>query len=212
MILNLFSDIFRSSLDKIKSQDITAQAILDSIHPSSPLDWICLIILFDQIPRNIYRGAESAWVFTTFDPIAQHIAEAALSAGVHQHPHVKYRIGQRLWITMPFMHSESLKEHEEAVRLIQDMVEDTKTVEEIGPQPSNGSIPSDKELLECMHILAANKDAAIRLCEYQYHFELRHKVIIDKFGRYPHRNGPLGRAMTKDEQDFLDNGGDTFAG
>lgn len=113
---------------------------------------------------------------------------------------------------MPFMHSESSDEHEKAVRLIEDMVEDIKAVVDNQPQLSNDSNRGDEELLKCMGIIAANKEAAIRLCDSQFQFELKHKVIIDKFGRYPHRNDPLGRATTKAEQDFLDNGGDTFGG
>lgn len=34
-------------------------------------------------------------------------------------------------------------------------------------------------------------------------FELKHKAIIDKFGRYPHRNDILGRESTKAEIEFL---------
>lgn len=34
-------------------------------------------------------------------------------------------------------------------------------------------------------------------------FELLHKEIIDRFGRYPHRNAILGRPSTKDELEFL---------
>ena len=37
-----------------------------------------------------------------------------------------------------------------------------------------------------------------------------HRDIIARFGRFPHRNGALGRASTADEQEFLDEGG--FAG
>ncbi len=43
-----------------------------------------------------------------------------------------------------------------------------------------------------------------------YDFELRHKAIIDRFGRYPHRNGILGRASTADEREFLDQPGSHF--
>lgn len=39
--------------------------------------------------------------------------------------------------------------------------------------------------------------------EYNYDFELRHKEIIDKFGRYPHRNEILGRKSTPEEIEFL---------
>jgi uncharacterized protein (DUF924 family) len=37
-----------------------------------------------------------------------------------------------------------------------------------------------------------------------------HCEIIERFGRFPHRNVQLGRATTQEEQQFLDNGG--FAG
>ena len=35
-------------------------------------------------------------------------------------------------------------------------------------------------------------------------FEYRHKAIIDRFGRYPHRNKILGRMSTEDEKVFLE--------
>ena len=39
--------------------------------------------------------------------------------------------------------------------------------------------------------------------EYQFEFELKHKTIIDRFGRYPHRNEILGRTSTPEEIEFL---------
>lgn len=41
-------------------------------------------------------------------------------------------------------------------------------------------------------------------------FELRHKAIIDRFGRYPHRNQILGRASTAEELAFLEQPGSSF--
>lgn len=35
----------------------------------------------------------------------------------------------------------------------------------------------------------------------------RHRDIIRRFGRFPHRNPILGRTMTKEEQQYLDEGG-----
>jgi uncharacterized protein (DUF924 family) len=35
----------------------------------------------------------------------------------------------------------------------------------------------------------------------------RHRDIVRRFGRFPHRNPILGRAMTEEEQKFLDEGG-----
>lgn len=42
-----------------------------------------------------------------------------------------------------------------------------------------------------------------------YEFELKHKVIIDQFGRYPHRNDILGRVSTADECRFLEENKDS---
>lgn len=39
--------------------------------------------------------------------------------------------------------------------------------------------------------------------EYNLDFERKHKVIIDRFGRYPHRNLVLGRESTEEEIAFL---------
>ena len=41
-------------------------------------------------------------------------------------------------------------------------------------------------------------------------FELRHKDIIDRFGRYPHRNALLGRTSTAEELAFLSEPGSGF--
>jgi uncharacterized protein (DUF924 family) len=43
-----------------------------------------------------------------------------------------------------------------------------------------------------------------------YEFELRHKAIIDRFGRYPHRNQILGRTSTSEEIKFLQQPGSSF--
>ncbi len=39
--------------------------------------------------------------------------------------------------------------------------------------------------------------------ENNYQFELKHKVIIERFGRYPHRNQILGRESSPEEIAFL---------
>ncbi len=44
----------------------------------------------------------------------------------------------------------------------------------------------------------------------QVKFELKHKAIIDRFGRYPHRNQILGRESTEKEIEFLKQPGSSF--
>lgn len=46
--------------------------------------------------------------------------------------------------------------------------------------------------------------------ESNYQFELKHKAIIDRFGRYPHRNAILGRESTAEEEAFLRQPGSRF--
>lgn len=43
-----------------------------------------------------------------------------------------------------------------------------------------------------------------------YEYELRHKAIVDRFGRYPHRNAILGRPSTEEEIEFLKQPGSRF--
>ena len=43
-----------------------------------------------------------------------------------------------------------------------------------------------------------------------YNYELAHKKIIDRFGRYPHRNEILGRESSEEELLFLQQPGSSF--
>lgn len=45
----------------------------------------------------------------------------------------------------------------------------------------------------------------LSLMDWQsFRYELKHKKIIDRFGRYPHRNAVLGRESTEEEKKFLE--------
>lgn len=46
--------------------------------------------------------------------------------------------------------------------------------------------------------------------EEQLDYERRHRVIIERFGRYPHRNAILGRESTPEEIEFLRQPGSSF--
>lgn len=62
----------------------------------------------------------------------------------------------------------------------------------------------------------ADHEEAVRLyashpeLNYNLDFELKHKAIIDRFGRYPHRNAVLGRTSTPEEMEFLQQPGSSF--
>jgi len=46
--------------------------------------------------------------------------------------------------------------------------------------------------------------------EANLEYELKHKSIIARFGRYPHRNSILGRTSTTEEKEFLQQPGSSF--
>lgn len=71
---------------------------------------LALLILLDQIPRNIFRG--SAHAFAT-DGKARQIARAAIAAG---HDQALDAI-LRPFVYLPFEHSEDMGDQDEAVRL-----------------------------------------------------------------------------------------------
>ena len=120
-----------------------------------PAGRLAEIIVLDQFSRNLYRGDQRA--FAT-DGIALALAQEAVSIGVDRH----FDIDHKLFLYLPYMHSESSAIHEIAVELF--------------------SQPSMESHLE---------------------YEHRHKAIIDRFGRYPHRNEALGRQSTPEEIEFM---------
>ena len=51
-----------------------------------------------------------------------------------------------------------------------------------------------------------NEFTSERICEYA----IKHRDIIQKFGRFPHRNQILGRISTEEEIEFLKQPGSSF--
>ena len=118
------------------------------------------IIVLDQFSRNIHRSTAAAFVC---DPMALVLAQEAVARGADR----ELPAGRRVFMYMPYMHSESLVIHEQAMRLF--------------GQPG---------------------------LEDSFRFEIGHRRVLERFGRYPQRNRALGRASTPEEQAFLARGGD----
>jgi uncharacterized protein (DUF924 family) len=58
--------------------------------------------------------------------------------------------------------------------------------------------------LRCFSELHASAPADLRAeTEGLLRYALSHKAVVDRFGRYPHRNAPLGRESTKEEREFV---------
>lgn len=122
---------------------------------------LALLILFDQFPRNAFRG--TARMYAT-DAQARAVGRAAVEAGLD----AQVDPAMRLFFYLPFAHSEALADQRLSVRL--------------------------------------NR----RLGQPWLNHALGHQAIVERFGRFPHRNPLLGRSTTAAEQAFLDQGG--FAG
>lgn len=75
---------------------------------------LALLILLDQIPRNIYRG--SAHSYAT-DPLARSIARAAVEAGFHRQ--VEPILAQ--FFVLPFEHSEDIADQDFALALAAEL-------------------------------------------------------------------------------------------
>ena len=118
--------------------------------------------MLDQFSRNIWRDTPRAFVS---DGMALVLAQEAIAGGSDQ----QLPVTLRAFMYMPFMHSESLRMHEQAVKLF--------------------SAPGMQDNLRS---------------------ELKHKRIIERFGRYPHRNSILLRPTTADEAAFLQTEGSRF--
>lgn len=72
---------------------------------------LAAVILFDQVPRNAHRG--SAESFAT-DHLALAIARAAIAAGLD----AGLTPEQRLFLYLPFEHSEDIADQRESLRLM----------------------------------------------------------------------------------------------
>ncbi|WP_462079308.1 DUF924 family protein [Luteimonas sp. RIT-PG2_3] len=71
---------------------------------------LALLLLLDQIPRNIFRG--SAHAFAT-DPLALHVAGVAVDAGLDAQVDPELRA----FVYLPFEHSEALADQQRSVAL-----------------------------------------------------------------------------------------------
>jgi uncharacterized protein (DUF924 family) len=116
---------------------------------------LATVILLDQFSRNMFRGSPRAFAC---DPMALAIAREAVDAGLDR----ALDKDGRLFLYLPFEHSENLADQERSVALIADL--------------------GDAEL---------------------DHYAVAHRDVIQRFGRFPHRNAALGRASTSDEIEFL---------
>ena len=71
---------------------------------------LALVLLLDQIPRNIFRAS---WHAFATDPLALHYATRAIDAGFD----ARVDPALRFFLYMPFEHSEAMPDQDRAVEL-----------------------------------------------------------------------------------------------
>jgi uncharacterized protein (DUF924 family) len=84
---------------------------------SSPRDALAAVILFDQFPRNMFRG--HADQFST-DPLALAVAKGAVAEGLDESMSPQ----ERGFLYMPFQHSESLTDQQRSLALFTALGDD----------------------------------------------------------------------------------------
>ncbi|TPX18676.1 uncharacterized protein E0L32_002533 [Thyridium curvatum] len=202
---------FGQPIHAIRAAQATADDVLSAIAPlDSALDWMSLVILLDQVPRNLYRGADSRVAFDVFDPIAREVARRAIDRGVPRaDPRVRYQPARRTWFYMPLMHAEDLALHDLALAQHDAMAAEVRALRDGGDDDERSK--GNPDLRRCRELLVAGGEAVDAYMARSREFEVKHRVIIERFGRYPHRNAALGRDPTPEEEEYLANGGDTFS-
>ena len=121
----------------------------------TPYDCLAVVLLLDQVPRNLFRGAAQA--FATDDK-----ALATAVYAIRQGFDTRLPKFMRLFLYMPYQHAENRTVQQESLRLFASMGDDDI-----------------------------------------YRYAKDHYDVIDRFGRFPHRNDAMGRTSTPGEDAFL---------
>ena len=129
-----------------EKRQLPAESFLDD-----PLTALAGVILFDQLPRNMFRG--HADQFAT-DHLALAIAKEAVARKFDD----QLEAQERGFLYMPFQHSEDIADQRRSLQLFTALGDD-----------------------------------------YQLGFAKKHLDVIERFGRFPHRNAILGRAPRPEE-------------
>ena len=138
----------------------------------TPRGRLALILLADQLPRNIYRGTAEAFAF---DAKALAWALDGIDLGFH----LELRPIERMFFYLPLEHSEALAHQERSVELFSALAQS---------------------------VGASQRDPFMEYLS----FAERHRDVIKRFGRFPHRNEILARESTAEELAFLKEPGSSF--
>jgi len=126
-----------------------------------PESALALVLLLDQIPRNIFRATPRCYAT---DALARATADRAMTRGFD----MLVPPAWRMFFYMPLHHSENLADQQRATALV-------------------ASLPDRRDPER-----GGNR-----------RYGLPYVDVIERFGRFPHRNAILGRQSTPEEIAFL---------
>lgn len=149
------TELDRECARRFQASHLALSRNLEGVWRATPRNRLATIILFDQLPRNMYRGSPLA--FAT-DGLALREAKLAVGAGADMAVPEDWRA----FFYMPFEHSEALDDQTTSVKLFTAL--------------------GDPGYLD---------------------YAIRHREVIEQFGRFPHRNAIQGRRSTPAEEAYL---------
>lgn len=149
----------------------------------APPGTLALVLLLDQLPRNVFRGQARAFAG---DAAARRHARDAIDAAFDS----QLPAFARVFLYMPFEHSESRADQMLSVALFSQLA-GTETADRRGSAASESAT------------------SAPALASFLTHARA-HADIVREFGRFPHRNAILGRTSSAAELAFLARDGRRF--
>lgn len=186
---------FRSYEDDFSHADTLAGPLLAEIRaanarsPKSGAETLlALTLLLDQMPRNIFRKVEDLpQVYRHYDRLAWTLlravqtAEQQINPNPLEHPWLRAPV-RFMWMLLPLEHSEDRASHAVAKGMMEGV---ERELRERGDEEGEKFWSVTKEQAE------------------------KHREIVERFGRYPHRNESLRRESTAEEKEWLREG-ETF--
>jgi uncharacterized protein (DUF924 family) len=127
----------------------------DAVELHGPRELQAAVIVLDQFSRNLFRNNARAFAA---DPLARKLAARAIEQGLD----AALPPEQRIFLYLPFEHSENRADQARAVALTSALGNENWT-----------------------------------------RYALAHQTLIERFGRFPHRNAVLGRESTPEEIEAL---------
>ena len=158
----------------------------------SPDGALALVVLLDQFPRNVHRGTARAFAYGDH---ALAMAGLALARG---HDESLSPVA-RVFLALPFEHDESAASQARAIASLEAVARAADAARAAVADGGAGAGADGGQAL-------ARADAVATFASGALDSAREHAAIVERFGRYPHRNAALGRDSTPAERRWLADG------